>query len=112
MAIVVIAEKPSVANDIAGVLGITKKTDTHWDSDQIKITWAVGHLLQLKYMDDYDPDLAAALAASRMPECAARGDRESSGVAGMDENAADQRRGRKPQKGCHQYYRSGMSEKI
>ena len=56
MAIVVIAEKPSVANDIAGVLGITKKTDTHWDSDQIKITWAVGHLLQLKYMDDYDPD--------------------------------------------------------
>ena len=56
MAIVVIAEKPSVANDIASVLGITKKTDTHWDSDQIKITWAVGHLLQLKYMDDYDPD--------------------------------------------------------
>ena len=56
MAIVVIAEKPSVANDIAGVLGIVKKTDTHWESDNIKITWAVGHLLQLKYMDDYDPE--------------------------------------------------------
>ena len=56
MAIVVIAEKPSVANDIAGVLGIAKKTDTHWESDNIKITWAVGHLLQLKYMDDYDPE--------------------------------------------------------
>ena len=56
MAIVVIAEKPSVANDIAGVLGITKKMDTHWESEEIKITWAVGHLLQLKYMDDYDPE--------------------------------------------------------
>jgi len=56
MAIVVIAEKPSVANDIAGVLGINKKMDTHWDSDDVKITWAVGHLLQLKYMDDYDAD--------------------------------------------------------
>ena len=56
MAIVVIAEKPSVANDIASVLGINKKLDTHWDSEDIKITWAVGHLLQLKYMDDYDAD--------------------------------------------------------
>ena len=56
MAIIVIAEKPSVANDIANVLGISKKTDTHWDSNEIKVTWAVGHLLQLKYMDDYDAD--------------------------------------------------------
>ena len=56
MAIIVIAEKPSVANDIANVLGISKKTDSHWDSDEIKVTWAVGHLLQLKYMDDYDAD--------------------------------------------------------
>jgi len=56
MAIVVIAEKPSVAGDIANVLGITKKTDSYWDSEDIKITWAVGHLLQLKYMDDYDKD--------------------------------------------------------
>ncbi len=56
MAIVVIAEKPSVAGDIANVLGIKKKTDSYWDSPEIKITWAVGHLLQLKYMDDYDKD--------------------------------------------------------
>lgn len=56
MAIIVIAEKPSVANDIANVLGISKKTDTHWESEDVKVTWAVGHLLQLKYMDDYDAD--------------------------------------------------------
>ena len=54
MSIVIIAEKPSVAQDLANVLGVSKKTDTHWESDDLIITWAVGHLLQLKYMDDYD----------------------------------------------------------
>ena len=53
MAVVIIAEKPSVAEDIAKVLGVGQKTETHWLSDDIVITWAVGHLLQLKYMDDY-----------------------------------------------------------
>ena len=54
MAIVVIAEKPSVANDIASVLGITKKLISLGCDQQN--TWAVGHLLQLKIHDDYDPD--------------------------------------------------------
>ena len=54
MSIVIIAEKPSVAEDLASVLGVGKKTDTHWHSDDIIITWAIGHLLELKYMDDYD----------------------------------------------------------
>ncbi len=54
MSIVIIAEKPSVAEDLAGVLGVGKKHDTHWESDDIIITWAVGHLLELKMMDDYD----------------------------------------------------------
>ena len=54
MSIVIIAEKPSVAEDLANVLGVGKKTDTHWHSDDIIITWAIGHLLELKYMDDYD----------------------------------------------------------
>ena len=57
MAIVVIAEKPSVAQDIAKVLGVTKKTDTHWDSDDLVITWAVGHLLELKTPEEYDDRL-------------------------------------------------------
>jgi len=54
MSIVIIAEKPSVAEDLAGVLGVGKKHDTHWESDDIIITWAVGHLLELKMMDEYD----------------------------------------------------------
>ena len=54
MSIVIIAEKPSVAEDLANVLGVGNKTETHWHSDDIIITWAIGHLLELKYMDDYD----------------------------------------------------------
>ena len=56
MSIVVLAEKPSVAEDIAKVLGISKKEATHWQGDGIVVTWAVGHMLELKYMDDYDPE--------------------------------------------------------
>ena len=57
MAVVVIAEKPSVAEDIAKVLGVTKKTETHWESDDLIITWAVGHLLELKTPEEYDERL-------------------------------------------------------
>ena len=47
MTIVILAEKPSVANDIANVLGVKGKHETHWQGDGIVVTWAVGHLLQL-----------------------------------------------------------------
>ena len=57
MAVVVIAEKPSVAVDIAKVLGVGKKTDTHWESTDIIVTWAVGHLLELKTPEEYDERL-------------------------------------------------------
>lgn len=56
MSIVIIAEKPSVAQDLARVLGVNDKKETHWESNDILITWAIGHLLQLKYMDDYDEE--------------------------------------------------------
>ena len=55
MVSVIIAEKPSVANDIAKVLGISTKKDTHYHSDDIIVTWAIGHLVGLKNPDDYDP---------------------------------------------------------
>ena len=54
MSVVIIAEKPSVAEDLAKVLGVGNKRDTHWESEDLIITWAIGHLLELKYMDDYD----------------------------------------------------------
>ena len=56
MSIVVLAEKPSVAEDIAKMLNISKKEATHWSGNDIVVTWAVGHMLELKYMDDYNPE--------------------------------------------------------
>ncbi|MGA0330943.1 MAG: DNA topoisomerase [Candidatus Poseidoniaceae archaeon] len=56
MSIVVLAEKPSVAEDIAKMLNINKKEATHWLGNDIVVTWAIGHMLELKYMDDYNPE--------------------------------------------------------
>ena len=57
MTIVIIAEKPSVANDLANVLNVKDKKETHWHSDNLVITWAVGHLLELKTPDEYNSEL-------------------------------------------------------
>ena len=57
MTIVIIAEKPSVANDLANVLDVKEKKETHWHSDYVVITWAVGHLLELKSPDEYNSEL-------------------------------------------------------
>jgi len=43
----IIAEKPSVAGDIAKALGGFKKVEDHYENDQFVISSAVGHLLEL-----------------------------------------------------------------
>src|SRR5213080_764144 len=51
----VIAEKPSVGRDLASALpGSFAKAETHLESDDYVITWAVGHLVELAEPDDYD----------------------------------------------------------
>ena len=50
----VIAEKPSVAADIARALGGFKKNGDFWESDEMIIGAAVGHLLELKAPEAYD----------------------------------------------------------
>lgn len=50
----VIAEKPSVAGDIARALGGFKKDGDFWVSDGMLIGSAVGHLLEIKAPEDYD----------------------------------------------------------
>src|SRR6266516_4885080 len=51
----VIAEKPSVGRDLASALpGSFEKAETHLESDDYVITWAVGHLVELAEPDDYD----------------------------------------------------------
>src|SRR3954466_8982183 len=56
----VIAEKPSVARDLAGALpgSFTQSKDkTHLVGDDYVVTWAVGHLVGLAEPDAYDPKL-------------------------------------------------------
>lgn len=51
--IAVIAEKPSVARDIATVLGATQKNDGHISGNGYIVTWAFGHLVGLAMPDSY-----------------------------------------------------------
>src|SRR5215211_5625663 len=56
----VIAEKPSVARDLAGALPDAfkqAKDKTHLVGDDFVVTWAVGHLVGLAEPDAYDPRL-------------------------------------------------------
>lgn len=46
-------EKPSVANDIAKVLGATKRCNGYFEGNGYRITWAVGHLVGLAEPDEY-----------------------------------------------------------
>jgi DNA topoisomerase-3 len=53
----IIAEKPSVARDIARVLKCTKKGDGFLYNDEYVISWAVGHLVTLYDPEDYSEEL-------------------------------------------------------
>lgn len=51
---VVLAEKPSVARDIAGVLKCHKKGNGYLEGDKYIVTWALGHLVTLADPESYD----------------------------------------------------------
>lgn len=50
---VVIAEKPSVAREIAGLLGASEKKDGYLEGNGYFVTWAFGHLVGLAMPEDY-----------------------------------------------------------
>ncbi|WP_250519266.1 DNA topoisomerase III [Caballeronia sp. NCTM1] len=50
----IIAEKPSVANDIARALGGFTKHDEYYESDDYVLSSAVGHLLEIAAPEEYD----------------------------------------------------------
>jgi DNA topoisomerase-3 len=54
--IVCIAEKPSVAREIATVLGATRRMDGYMEGNGYQVTWTFGHFCQLKEPDDYQPE--------------------------------------------------------
>ena len=53
----VIAEKPSVARDIASVLGATQKRNGYLEGNGYQVTWCIGHLVQLANPEEYDETL-------------------------------------------------------
>ena len=50
---VCIAEKPSVAKDIAEVLGASQRNDGYYEGNGYQVTWTFGHLCTLKEPHDY-----------------------------------------------------------
>src|SRR3982751_915346 len=55
--IVVLAEKPSVARELASFLGASSRRDGYLEGQGYQVTWALGHLVTLKEPEDYDPAL-------------------------------------------------------
>ena len=53
--IVCIAEKPSVAKDIAHILGATQQHQGYYEGNGYQVTWTFGHLCELKLPEDYTP---------------------------------------------------------
>ena len=50
----VLAEKPSVAQSIAKVLGATKREDGYLEGNGYVVSWCVGHLIELAQPEAYD----------------------------------------------------------
>lgn len=55
MTTVCITEKPSVARDIASILGATSRREGYFEGNGYKVTWTFGHLCCLKEPHDYTP---------------------------------------------------------
>ena len=50
----VIAEKPSVAQSIAKVIGATNREDGYLEGNGYLVSWCVGHLVELSQPESYD----------------------------------------------------------
>ncbi len=55
--IAVLAEKPSVARDIARVLGADKRGEGYLQGNGYVVTWAIGHLVPLAQPHEINPEL-------------------------------------------------------
>ena len=55
---IVIAEKPSVALSIAKVIGAKNKKDGYYEGSGYRVSWCVGHLIQMSNPDSYDEKYA------------------------------------------------------
>ena len=53
---VCIAEKPSVAKEIASVIGATSRKDGYYEGNGYQVTWTFGHFCTLFPPEDYNKD--------------------------------------------------------
>ncbi len=67
MATVVLTEKPSVARDIARVLGANKRGQGYVEGNGYIVTWALGHLVQFAEPDDYGPPWNSRWSFAQLP---------------------------------------------
>ncbi len=67
MSTVVVAEKPSVARDIARVLGAQRKGSGFLEGNGYIVTWALGHLVQFAEPDDYGPPWRGRWSFRQLP---------------------------------------------
>ena len=67
MTTVIVAEKPSVARDIARVLGATRRAEGYLEGQGYRVTWAVGHLIHFAEPDDYGPPWKGRWSAGQLP---------------------------------------------
>jgi DNA topoisomerase-3 len=63
----VVAEKPSVARDIARVLGARRKREGYLEGNGYCVTWALGHLVHFAEPDDYGPPWKGRWSAAQLP---------------------------------------------
>lgn len=65
--IVVLAEKPSVARDIAAVLGADLKKDGYFEGSGYQVTYAFGHLVAIAEPEEMNPSWAAPWTMEQLP---------------------------------------------
>jgi DNA topoisomerase-3 len=67
MSTVIVAEKPSVARDIARVLGARRRAEGYLEGSGYVVTWALGHLVQFAEPNDYGPPWNAPWQMDPLP---------------------------------------------
>ena len=64
---VIVAEKPSVARDIARVLGCNRREEGFFEGDGAIVTYAIGHLVNLPMPETLNPAWAGAWTRQKLP---------------------------------------------
>src|SRR5271165_464258 len=64
---VILAEKPSVAKDIAHVVGANNKKDGYFEGNGYAVTYAFGHLVQIAEPEEMNPSWGKPWRVEQLP---------------------------------------------